>query len=401
MNFQSLSKPRNQLTLSFIITGTFVSVMLVLSMISQVKQSETTPVIQTKTTTPSITPSIQKVTALGRLEPTTEVIKLSVPSMLNNDQVAKLLVKRGDSVKAGQIVAIMSSRLRLQTVLWEAQAQVKVARAELAKVKAGAKSGKIAAQKAEIVRFQEERQSEIDTQKAIVDRWQAEVRIAKADYDRYLSLYQQGAIASEELDRKKLALETAQAQLDEAKAKQSQSLDTLSEQIKQARATLDDIVEVRPVDIQVAQAEIEKAIAAVKAAKAQLDQTYIYAPITGQILDIYARPGEVVGENGIAELGQTTQMQVVAEIYQTDISKVRTGQQALITSDLFPEKLRATVKLIGLQVIKQEVTSGKPGENLDRKVIQVRMQMHPDDSRRVANLTNLQVQVAILTNSSI
>jgi len=60
-------------------------------------------------------------------------------------------------------------------------------------------------------------------------------------------------------------------------------------------------------------------------------------------------------------------MQVVAEVYQTDIGKVREGQQAIITSESFPNQLHGTVRLVGLQVIKQ-ITSGEP-ENLDRKVV--------------------------------
>jgi HlyD family secretion protein len=289
----------------------------------------------------------------------------------------------------------MDSRERLQNASLEAQAQVKVARSELAKVKAGAKSGEIAAQAAEIVRLQEELKGEIVTQQATIERWQVEVRTANTDYNRYSSLYQEGAIAASELDRKRLALETAQAQLNEVKAKQDQSVNTLSEQIKQARATLDKIAEVRPVDVQAAQAEIERALAGGKKAKADLAEAYIRAPIAGRILDIYAKPGEVVGEKGIAELGQTSQMQVVAEVYQTDIDKIRPGQQVIITSESFPDRLRGTVRLIGLQVIQQEVTSGEPGENLDRKVIEVRIQLNPQASQRVANLTNLQVQVAI------
>jgi len=81
------------------------------------------------------------------------VIKVSVPATLSNDRVAKLLVQRGDRVEAGQVIAIMDSRDRLQNALLEAQAQAKVSQAELAKVKAGAKSGEIAAQAAEIVRL--------------------------------------------------------------------------------------------------------------------------------------------------------------------------------------------------------------------------------------------------------
>lgn len=391
MKLQSLSKPVNQRSLTLIVTCTIISGVMLFYGIFQEKQAE--PKSSTVTRTEAL--PVKQVTALGRLEPATEVIQVSVPTSLNNDRVDELLVERSDQVEVGQVIAIMGSRDPLQSRLFEAQARVKVAQAELARVKAGATSGRIAAQEAETGRLEEELQSEIDTQNATVVRWQAEVRKANADYSRYLSLYQDGAIADSDLDQRRLALETTQAQLDEAKAEQNKSLDTLQQQIKKARATLDDIAEVRPVDVQAAQAEIERAIATVKAAEVELNETYIRAPIAGRILDIDVRPGEVVGEKGIADLGQTNQMEVVAEIYQTDIDKVREGQNALITSDLFSEQLRGTVHLVGLQVIQQEVTSGEPGENLDRKVIQVRIRLNPKDSQRVANLTNLQVQVAI------
>ena len=389
MNLQTLSKPLNRWTLALIVGATAITGTTVFYGISQFRQtSKPSRLVEAA-------PTIQQVTALGRLEPAAEVIKVSVPATLSNGRVAELLVQRGDSVKAGQVIAIMDSQDRLQNALLEAQAQVKVAQAELAKVKAGAKSGEIAAQEAEIVRFEEELKGEIATQQATIARWQAEVRTANTDYNRYLSLYREGALAAAELDRNRLALETAQAQLNEAKAKQDKSVDTLREQIRQARATLDKIAEVRPVDVQAAQAEVDRASAGVKKTKADLAEAYIRAPIAGRILDIYAKPGEVVGEEGIAELGQTSQMQVVAEVYQTNIGKIREGQQAIITSESFPSQLRGTVRLVGLQVVQQEVTSGEPGENLDRKVIEVRIRLNPEDSQRVANLTNLQVQVAI------
>ncbi len=394
MNFQTLSKPSNRWTLALIVAATAITGTTVFYGISQLRPTS-------KPSEPALAaPTIRQVTALGRLEPATEVIKVSVPATLSNDRVAKLLVQRGDRVEAGQVIVIMDSRERLQNALLEELAQVKVLQAERAKVKAGAKSGEIAAAEAEIVRLQEELKGEIRTRKATIARWQAEARTANGDYNRYLSLYKEGAIAASELDQKRLALETAQAQLNEVRAKLDQSADTLQEQIKQARATLDKIAEVRPVDVQVAQAEVDKAIVAVKKAKADLAEAYIRAPSSGRILDIYAKPGEVVDEKGIASLGQTSQMQVVAEVYQTDIAKVREGQQAILTSESFPDQLRGTVHLIGLQVIKQEVTSGEPGENLDRKVIEVRIRLNPRDSQRVANLTNLQVQVAIQPNAT-
>jgi len=151
---------------------------------------------------------------------------------------------------------------------------------------------------------------EIVTHQATIER--CEVRTANTDYNRYLSLYKEGAIAEEELDRKRLALETAQ--LNEARAKQDQSADTLGEQIRQAKAT-DTIAEVRPVDVAAAQAEIDRAIAAVKRLKADLLK-HTSARLLQVAFSIFT-PNLEKSPKGIAELGQTSQMQVVAEVYQT------------------------------------------------------------------------------------
>ena len=59
-------------------------------------------------------------------------------------------------------------------------------------------------------------------------------------------------------------------------------------------------------------------------------------------------------------------MMAVAEVYQTDISKVKLGQTAVITSQAFTGELRGTVSYIGLQVNRQNVFSNEPGENLDQ-----------------------------------
>ena len=115
----------------------------------------------------------------------------------------------------------------------------------------------------------------------------------------------------------------------------------------------------------------------------------------GRILEIYAKPGEAIGDQGTVDLGQTDRMEVIAEVYQTDIGKVRAGQSAAIASESFSGELHGTVRLIGLQVSQQKVFSNQPGENLDRRVVEVRIRLTPDDSNRVEGLTNLQVQVAI------
>lgn len=340
--------------------------------------------------------AVKKVTALGRLEPESEVISLSAPLALDGDRVAQVLVKEGDRVKAGQVVAILDSRHHLQDALRQAQEQVRVAQAKRAQVKAGAKTGEIQAQQATIVRLQAERAGELSAQSATIARWQSEVRNARAEYERFQQLYQQRAIAASSLDSKRLVLETALAQLDEAKAKQNQLAGSLQAQLSEARATLSRIALVRPLDVQAAQTEVETARAAVKSAQTDLEQAYIRAPIAGHILKIHTRAGEKISDSGIADLGQTNQMLAVAEVYQTDIGKVQLGQQVAIASQAFTGELRGTVSQIGLQVNRQNVFSNQPGENLDRRVVEVKIRLKPEDSRRVAGLTNLQVQTAIL-----
>jgi HlyD family secretion protein len=88
-------------------------------------------------------------------------------------------------------------------------------------------------------------------------------------------------------------------------------------------------------------------------------------------------------------------MQVVAEVYQSEIQKVRQGQSATITSEAFGEELRGTVHEIGMEVSRQSTFSNQPGENLDQRIVKVRIRINPEESQRIAGLTNLQVQVAI------
>lgn len=379
-------KPAPQRLLTLIMAATITSAIALYS---------TSQFQPAKQTSPPPTPVVKKVTALGRLEPVGNVIKLSAPLALDGDRIAQLLVTEGDTVKAGQIVAILDSRERLQKSLQQAQQQVKVTQAKLAQIKAGVKSGEIAAQQAIISRLQAELAGEIAAQNAAIASWQAQARNAHVEYNRFLQLYQQGAISASNLDSKRLAAETAQAQLTEAQKIQAKTVKSLKAQLNEANATLDQISEVRPVDIKAAQMEVNEAIAAVNRAQTELAQTNIKAPITGQILKIRTHAGEKIADAGIADLAQTNAMQTVAEVYQSDVGKIKRGQPATITSEAFSGELQGVVSQIGLQVNRQNVFSNQPGENLDRRIIEVKIRLNPQDSKRVANLTNLQVQTAI------
>ena len=310
-------------------------------------------------------------------------------------RVALLLVKEGDKVKTGQAIAILDNYENLKASLQLAQEQVKVAQANLAKVKAGAKTGELEAQKATIARLEVELQGQLSAQDKTIARLEAELNNGQTEYQRYRELFQNGAVTASQLDSKQLTMTTAQEQLNEAKVNRNRIEATFQEQIKAAQATLNQIAEIRPTDVQAAQAEIDRAIANVAKAKADLDLAYIRAPIDGQILKINTRPGEVVGNKGIVALGQTDRMNVVAEVYELDVSKVRTGQKATITSNAFSGKLYGTVTQIGLQVNPQDVLSTDPTADVNRRIVEVKIRLNPTDTQKVSAFTNLQVNVII------
>lgn len=414
-----------------------------------------------------VVPQVTTVTALGRLEPAGEVIKLSPPSSSQGSRVEQLLVKEGDSVKAGQVIAILDNRDRLQAAYEKSQEAVQVAKANLAKVQAGAKEGEIEAQKAEIGRIQAqslgderaqretlarleaqwlgdkattqatlarlEAQWEGDkrAQQATIKRLEAELENAKSEFRRYEQLYKEGAIAQSIFDSKRLSVQTLTEQLTEAKAILARTDATGSKQISEAKAnleritatgskqineakavlariqatgsqqassaqaTLNKIAEVRPVDVAAAQAELRQAIASAKEAKANLDQTYLKAPQEGVIFKIHTRPGETVSNNGIAEIGQVNQMMAVAEVYQTDVSKIQPGQKVRIESTSLPTDIHGIVDRIGWQIERQNVINSDPSENIDSRVVEVHIRLDEASTQKAAKFTNLQVKVAI------
>ncbi len=350
-------------------------------------QSTSTQPAQTE-----VAPKIQTVTALGYLEPRGKVIKLAAPnSSGGSSRVDRLLVKQGDTVKVGQVVAVLDSHDRLQAALVQAEEQVKVAQSNLAVVKAGAKRGEVNAQKAEIGRLEAQRQGDSQAQAATVARLQAELQNAQAEALRYEQLYQQGATSASLRDTKALTLATAQRSLQEAQVVLKRIQTTRSPELSSAKATLDRIAEVRPVDVEASQAQVDQAIAAVQQAKAQLDLASVRAPQNGVVLDIHTRPGELVSTDGIVELGGTQQMTALLEVYETDIGKVKLGQPTKLFADSRPEPLFGEVMEVGVKIKRQNVVNSDTSGNIDARIVEVRVQLDPASIQKVAGLTNLQV----------
>lgn len=356
----------------------------------------------TKTSTPEAEisvqtmPAIKTVTALGRLEPSGEIVQISVSSGAEGNRLDELLVNEGEKIERGQAIAILDSRDRLEAALNQAREQVKVAQANLDVVKAGAKTGEIRAQEAAVARIEAEGSNNIMAQTATVSRIRAELNNARVEYQRYERLYKDGAISSSERDSKYLALATAKEQLAEAQANLNRIKSSQQQQLLEAKATLDRIAEVRPVDVAVAEAEVRQAQAAAKTARTELDRAYIKSPQAGTVIKILARPGEIISnEEGIARIGKIDEMYAVAEVYESDIAKIELGQPVTVSSSAIEGKLQGTVAKIGLEIERQNVVNTDPTANIDARVVEVKVKLDKASSLKVAGLTNLQVTTRI------
>ena len=277
----------------------------------------------------------RRIAAIGRIEPLDRVVKVSVPSSLSNDAVRQVLVQEGQTVTKGQPLAILESAASLEKTTQEAAAAVGVAERKL------------------------------NAQNSVIAKNRAELAQAQVELRRYSQLYSQGASSAETRDRRATMVSTSQATLDQAIGDQH----TLAAELAEKRATLERD-------------------------RSELAKATIRAPFSGTVFKINAYPGDKVGDDGLLEMGDSSRMGVIAEVYQTDRPGIMVGQRVTITADGFGGRsITGQVVEIARQVSRQTVFSGQAGENLDRRVFEVKIGLPPDNAA-MASLTNyLQVNV--------
>lgn len=336
------------------------------------------------------------VTALGRIEPQDKVIHLSGPSQLFNGRVVDVYVTEGETVQPGQLIAIFDNFYSEQATLEAARQRVNVVQTQLARVRQGeAKQAEILAQEAEIARLEAQLRNEVIERTATIERVQAELRNAERSYQRFQALYEEGAVSVSDLDQRNEELATARARLKEVTAQLENTRSSLEEQLRREEATLATLKEVRPIDIEVAQAELEEAIAQVVQAEANFELAQVRAPVRAEVLKVHTLPGERIDAAGIVDLGQIEQMYVVAEVYETDIPQVEVGQNATISGGPLQGELAGTVEQISVQLGKRDLFSTDPTLDIDARVFEVKIRLGESGSAQASKLINSQVDVTI------
>jgi RND family efflux transporter MFP subunit len=322
----------------------------------------------------------QTVTAPGKLVSTHQ----ATVQMPANGSLAELLVRPGDSVTAGQVIARLGEKEQFEAAVAAAQLNLVTAQQELAGLyeSAGLEAARLlkAVAEAEKELYAAERtynalvssatEEEVLAAKTALDlakkrldaaqkgekgaapkageevvsmRLHKRVQEAQQRYDELLKRYGSTVTPAEqlELDLAEAALEVAQAQLEEAKRSY--------EQIKDGPASL---------DVQVAEAKVADAEAKLATARTDLEDVEIRAPFAGVVLEVKADPGEVLAEGTpLVVLTDPQALEIEATVIEEDLPYVGTGQDAVLFFDALPE-LAASGKVTRL--VPQRLPGDRP-----------------------------------------
>jgi len=173
-------------------------------------------------------------------------------------RVLKIPVLRGQNVDAGAVLVQIDSP-ELLAQLEEAKASKGVADAELAHIHAGTRAETVAARKAQ------------------VDRASADAVLAQATYERIRKVAATQFASQQQLDQATANLQVAQRTLEQAKSSYQEAL---------AGYTTEEV--------QIAEAKVVQATAAVQTEQSLVDQLVVTAPTATQVYQINVEQGEVV-----------------------------------------------------------------------------------------------------------
>ena len=269
------------------------------------------------------------VTANGTIQPE-KSINVSPKS---SGRLKSLLVKEGQTVRTGQILAYMDESNTIGQVT-QADGQLAAAQASLDLLRAGNRSQDIAQAQANLTNAQ------------------ATLEQSEIVYRQNQQLYKEGAIASRDLDASRTTMEAN-------RAKVTQAREALS--LQKAGS--------RPEDIDRAEAQVIAAAGSLQSVQSQLEDTIIRAPFDGVVVRKYADPGAFVtpttsgsavsSATASSILALASNNQVVANVAEANISQIAVGQEVSFQVDAYPNK-KFTGRVVSVSpqaIVNQNVTS--------------------------------------------
>ena len=227
----------------------------------------------------------------------------SLVSFKVQGRIIDLPVEEGQSVEQGTLLARLDDADYRQKVRID-EANVHVRESNLALTLAGTREQEVKA-----------------SQQTMLDA-QADLQQKKLDYDRAQRLFSKEEISAQDRDLADTALKRAEATFQAAQQRYNQAVEGS-----------------RKEDIAIARANLAEANANLGLSRVNLDYTILRAPSAGVITVRQAELGEVVVPGTpVVTLADLDHIWLRAYIAETDLGRIRWGQEATITTDTYPGK---------------------------------------------------------------
>jgi HlyD family secretion protein len=292
------------------------------------------------TTQAAVAAPAELVAGPGRVEPISEEIR--VGSAISG-KLASVPVEEGQTVQKGQIIATLENddyRARIAT----AEAQLSERQAELQRLVNGA-------------RDQERREAW-----AKVDEADAMKKTSQTEMQRRESLFKDGVISREEMERSERDYKMAKASY-EAALQHYKTVNATAREDERAKAEA---------DVQLARSQIAEA-------RALLEKTVIRSPLAGVVLRKHKRAGESVSEaldNPIVTIGDTSALRVRVDVDESDVGKIQVGQRAYVMANAYrDQKFWGRVVRIGQVLGKKNIRTDEPTERTDTKILETLIEL--------------------------
>ena len=291
-----------------IVIGVLLAVAAIGGTVASVRWSQSAQVtVQTATVAKSDLTSI--VTASGEVKPKTYT-NLGANAQ---GRVMELMVKEGDHVRHGQVVA------RIESI--QATADVEQQRATIASAEADSTASEAG------LKVQDDT---IRTQRATIDRTKADLELAKINNDRYEQLYKAGIAPKSDFDQRKSTYDSQVAGLREAELRLDQLISQRAQTVAQLQST---------------QRRVTQAQAGLTRLADILEKHDVVTPLDGIVTTLPVQIGETVvpgiQNSAASSIMTVADMSIVtAEVHvdETDIVNLKIGQKADVTIDAIPDR---------------------------------------------------------------
>jgi len=290
-------------------------------------------------------------------------------------QLARLLVKEGDTVQAGQLLAVIQPHELAADKAYYASTE-QAAAAQVNQAEAALKYQE--SQTRDQIRQAE---ATLAATQAQVTEAAADLERARLDYQRTQDLFKDSAVSAQQLDQARTTFDAQKAHLESLQ----KQVDAQRATVALARAT-EEQIQVRRSELKATERQRAAAGAQNDKAKVRLDYTEIRAPIPAVVALDAARQGEVVNVGQpIISLIDPDNLWIRADVEETYIDRIRLGDHLRVPFPSGMEK-EGTVFFRGVDAdyaTQRDVSRSKR----DIKTFEVRLRVDNSDRRIWPGLT--------------